>query len=328
MSTHAEDRVFATILLIGASGFVGRYLAAQLRQMAPGARLVCADRTPPAGDGCGIERVSLDLSDARSIDAAVAHVKPSLVFHLAGEASVATAASAERRAWQINTVGSLELALSINEHAPAATLIFASSAEVYGSAFLNGAVSESSAPEPRSTYGKSKLCAEQLLSSALSDDAQLIVVRPTNHIGPGQDRRFALPSFAAQIAAAEATGSAATIRVGNLIAERDFMDVRDVVTAYCRLATISGDLARRETFNVASGTPRSLASMLGGLQKLASVPTSVEVDKQLFREAEISAACVDASRFRAVSGWNPDHSVEETLLDILDEQRTLARDRL
>ena len=58
-------------------------------------------------------------------------------------------------------------------------------------------------------------------------------VRAFNHVGPGQDPRFVLPSVARQIAQAEHDGrERVEVRVGNVDTRRDFTDVRDMVRAY------------------------------------------------------------------------------------------------
>ena len=60
----------------------------------------------------------------------------------------------------------------------------------------------------------------------------VIRVRPFNHIGAGQSEHFVAPAFAKQIAEIEAGHKDSVVRVGNLVAQRDFTDVRDVTRAY------------------------------------------------------------------------------------------------
>ena len=70
-----------------------------------------------------------------------------------------------------------------------------------------------------------------------------------NHIGPGQSPQFAVSDFCRQAAQIETGLQEAVIRTGNLDAERDFTDVRDVVRAYALLAEKGGgraDLQRRQ----------------------------------------------------------------------------------
>lgn len=75
-------------------------------------------------------------------------------------------------------------------------------------------------------------------------------MRLFNHIGPRQNEQFVVAAFAAQIARIEAGQQPPLLRVGNLTAERDFTDVRDVAQAYA-LAARSGQVPC--AYNVGSG---------------------------------------------------------------------------
>ena len=98
-----------------------------------------------------------------------------------------------------------------------------------------------------------------------------VIARPFPHIGPGQDERFAIASFAGQIAAIE-RGAPPVLRVGNLDARRDFSDVRDVVDAYLAMIGPSGGSG---TFNVCSGRALRIGDVLDALLALAEVEIEV-----------------------------------------------------
>ncbi|WP_163202527.1 GDP-mannose 4,6-dehydratase, partial [Citrobacter koseri] len=74
--------------------------------------------------------------------------------------------------------------------------------------------------------------ADLLVGQMARDGLGAVRMRPFNHTGPGQTEAFVVPAFAAQIARIEAGLQEPTLRVGNLEALRDFLDVRDVVAAY------------------------------------------------------------------------------------------------
>jgi GDP-4-dehydro-6-deoxy-D-mannose reductase len=97
-----------------------------------------------------------------------------------------------------------------------------------------------------------------------------VTVRPLNHTGAGQDERFVLPSFAAQIARIEAGVLAPNLRVGNVDVERDFLDVRDVIDAYLLILAQAESLPRRTLFNIASGQPRRIAELLDMMVKAST----------------------------------------------------------
>ena len=120
-----------------------------------------------------------------------------------------------------------------------------SSSDVYGASFRQGPATEETPPAPLNPYAASKLAAELMLRDVLPSSSKLIIARAFNHTGPGQDERFVLPSFAAQIARIEAGLAEPRLRVGDLAAERDFMHVADVADAYVRLLERAGGLQRR-----------------------------------------------------------------------------------
>jgi GDP-4-dehydro-6-deoxy-D-mannose reductase len=300
---------FQTVFVTGGSGFVGRYLLNDLRSRLPtSARLVT-----PGCDGLA----PLDLRDADAVHGAIAAARPELVFHLAAQSSVGQSADTAAETWSVNVGGTLNLARAIAASAPDTVVAFASSSEVYGSAFNNGPVDEDTALQPRSVYARTKRAAEELLSDTLAPSNRLRIFRPTNHSGPGQDTRFALPAFANQIAAIEGGERPPVIKVGSLTAERDFVDVRDVVMAYCDvLAELSNE--RVVTLNVASSRIVPVGLLLDRLLELTNVTVAVEQDPALMRPSDVPRTAIDAGRLHALTGWQPSHPLEETIADVLD----------
>ncbi len=303
------------ILVTGGSGFVGRHLLAELTENARSGDVILQAGREPDCD------VPLDLKDVASVSAAVAAARPDVVLHLAGEASVAQAGNNAAATWQLNLVGTMALAVALGEVSPSATLLFTSSAEVYGRAFLDGVVDETVRPAPSSIYAQAKLAAEQMLAAVLPASATLVVVRPSNHIGPGQDERFALPSFAQQIARAELAGETARIQVGNLDTQRDFMDVRDVVRAYRALVDRFAGTGARETFNISSQNVVPIRTLLEALRGDATVASELIVDPERSRASEVPSAAMDSSRLRETIGWVPAIAIEESARDVLNAAR-------
>jgi GDP-4-dehydro-6-deoxy-D-mannose reductase len=177
--------------------------------------------------------------------------------------------------------------------------------------------------QPASPYGLSKLAQEQLaLRSAAEDGLDVVVARPFNHVGPGQNAEFALASFAHQIARIEAGLAPPVIRVGNLETRRDTTDVRDVVDAYLLLAARG---RRGEVYNVCSGQAPVMRDLLDRLCALAAVPVRVEIDPDRLRPNDVPCLVGDASRLAEQTGWSPRVPLERTLQDILNSARAAVR---
>jgi GDP-4-dehydro-6-deoxy-D-mannose reductase len=307
---------YSRILMTGASGFVGCRLAPALQAAYPAAALAAISYSP--SDTCpGWTTFCADLADADAINAVVCSWRPNLIVHLAAQSSVGEESKFVESTWRTNGVGALNLASAIARTVPESIVFNVSTGEVYGSSFLNGRASETTPLSPRSVYARSKAAAETIFQDVLPPESRLVTVRPLNHTGAGQDERFVLPSFAAQIARIEAGLVPPKLQVGNLDIERDFLDVRDVIDAYLLILAGPEALPRRAVLNVASGKPRRIGDLLDVMVSASTRPFDVEIDPARLRPAEIPRIVGDASAVRRHFGWIPKYSVDELVVELL-----------
>lgn len=319
---------FERILLTGGGGFVGSHVSAALAAAFPGAaRFVLTRPEETCADPQWTQRAA-DLLDREAVTRAVAECRPDLVLHLAGQASIGQALDAMELTWRINFHGSFNLASALARHAPETTVLFASSASVYGASLRDGPATEATPLRPLDAYGRSKAAAEAAFVDILAPGSKLVVLRPVNHTGPRQHgRNFVLSSFAAQIAAIESGRSVPQLIVGDLSKERDFLDVRDVVDAYVGLAKSARELPERVSFfNIASGEAHSIRSLLDRLRAMARCGFDEEVDPGLRRPFDIARIVCDASHLRETTGWAPRRSIDEMLRSLLEYWRGVERD--
>ena len=287
-----------TVLVTGADGFVGQHLCAALSR---------AGMQPFALSG--------DIRDRESIVRQLCAAEPDGIVHLAALASVASSWDTQSEVWDVNATGTDTLVSAIRERAPQARVLAVSSAEVYGIVPENEQpIVETREPAPRSPYAVSKLAAE---APVLHSGLDAVVARPFPHLGPGQDERFAIASFAGQIARIERGGQEPVLRVGNLDARRDLLDVRCVAEAY--VAVLQGQLTG--LVNVASGVAWRIGDVLDRLLALSTVRIAIEIDPARLRPADVPLLAGDATRLREATGWQPRRSLDETLSDTLDAFR-------
>lgn len=302
----------ARILLTGAAGFVAGHLIPRLRAEFPTAALIL----------CGEGHIPLDITDAAAVRALVRDARPDACIHLAALSTIAEARDAPARAWQVNLMGTLALAEAIRADAPACTLLFVSSAEIYGHAFTAGTpLGEDAAAAPLNTYAATKAAADLALGAMAADGLRVIRLRPFNHTGPGQDPRFVVPGFAAQIAAIAAGRHPPVLDVGNLDARRDFLDVRDVCAAYASCLRHADRLLPGTILNIASGQSRRIGDVLAEMLAIAGVAAEIRPDPARLRPLDIPIAAGNAARARALLGWEPLIPWAQTLADVLADWR-------
>jgi GDP-4-dehydro-6-deoxy-D-mannose reductase len=308
------------VLVTGAAGFVGSWLVPAL--VARGHAVFAAGQ-PGHGapeDGLGAEWVGMDVTSADSVSAAVERAAPDAVFHLAGQASVGDSFRDPLGTWDVNATGTLRLAHALPK---GARLLLVSSAEAYGSVpETEQPISEDRPVRPCNPYAASKAAAEMAaLQAGESVGIQVVVARSFNHTGPGQDPRFAVASWARQLAVIRAGGAEPVLHVGNLSARRDLLDVRDVVRAYL---TLMADGRPGSVYNVCSGGARSMREVVDELVDLSGTRARVEVDPERVRPVDVPLLLGDNARLRGL-GWAPSIPFRQTLADLLQWQAERLR---
>lgn len=295
------------IFITGAEGFVGRALATHWQSTAPGLTLIGTARQATGDTACH-ERVVLDLVTG-DIAAALRAARPDAVIHLAARSSVAQGLASGAETFDDNVTGTMRLARAVRQVMPGRPFLFASSGEVYGQSFNRACpVAEDIAPAPQNAYARSKLAGEFAVADLLGTTNPVAILRLFNHFGPGQDERFVIPTFAGQLRRIRDEGASPVIRVGNLDAVRDFLPVADVLAAYgAALVLAAARGPSCETFNIASGTGRSIRSVLDDMIARTAIPVTVEVDPARLRPSDIPRAIGDTTRFQTATGWRPDH---------------------
>lgn len=298
------------ILITGAKGFVGAYAGEAFSAE--------SYHVIRAGHGELELDIALSLADADQVRQVVAFAQPDCVLHLAAQSFVPAAVKDPLETYDINVMGTARLVDALRHEQRPIRLMYVSSAEVYGYRALQTLpLSEKDVPLPANPYAASKLAAEQLALAGRSDNLEVVVVRPFNHIGPGQDPRFVVAGFARQLADILA-GAEPVLAVGNLEAERDFLDVRDVATAYVRLMETGTD---GEIYNLCSGKPVAIREILRQLITLAGVPITVRQDAARMRASDVPCFYGRAAKLQRSSGWSPKFSLDQSLEAIFGAAR-------
>ncbi|CAI8864423.1 MULTISPECIES: GDP-mannose 4,6-dehydratase [Pseudomonas] len=309
------------VLLTGANGFVGSVLRSQLTAAGWVVTGVSSVRSEPAMAG----DIQLDIRDVQRVEQVIQDVQPDAFVHLAAVTHVPTSFREPQMTWHTNVLGTLNVLEALKKHAPQAFLLFISSSEVYGEAFKSGEkLNELSRCLPVNPYAASKLAAELACEQHFRQGFPGVIARPFNHIGPGQSPDFVTASFARQIAHIEAGLQAPVMKVGNLDASRDFLDVRDVCEAYVQLLALAGGPLTERVFNIASGRACKIRDVLDELLRQSSVSIEVQLDPERLRPSDIPFAVGDSQRMSVTTGWQARYPLSETLAELLADWRAKA----
>lgn len=293
------------VLITGAEGFTGRYMAAELVAAGHEVSGMVRERSSLSA---GFPVHAGDLLDPASLTAVVDKTQPEAVIHLAGIAFVAHGNVAD--IYASNLIGTRNLLqVLVNSVPTMRCVLLASSANVYGNV-AGDRLDESVPPRPANDYAVSKLGMEYV-AALYSHRLPIVVTRPFNYTGVGQSPNFVLPKIVDHF-----RRRASVIELGNLDVARDFLDVRTVAAYYRRL--LESPVAVGGTFNVCSGQAWSLADVLDLLRQLSGRALEVRVNPAFVRQDEVKRLCGSPDRLVSLVGPLTPIPLSETLQWMLD----------
>lgn len=302
------------VLVTGAGGFAGSHLVEHLRASPTHRR---GEGGSPSDRVVAWTRQIVDLLDRDRVRAAIRELRPAQIYHCAGVPHVAESWRDTAQPLEGNVLATEHLFDALRSEGIRCRVLVPGSATVYAPS--PEPISETDPIAPASPYAISKLAQEQLALRAIQEDGlDVVLTRSFNHTGPRQTPAFVAPSMARQIALIERGQLEPVIKVGNLDAQRDVTDVRDVARAYAALMQ-SGKTG--VVYNVASGVARSIRSILEALVSRSKIPVRIEVDQTRMRPNDVPVVVGNHSRLTESTGWHPQVSFDQMLDDLLSYWR-------
>ncbi len=292
------------ILVLGANGFIGRHIAAELAAR-PGFSVV----------GAGVGEVPADLEAGwldldllagdRRLGRELTRLSPQAIVNCVG-ATVGSTADLFR----LNVLTTDAILDGLRDSGVPARLVHLGSAAEYGPGPEGVAVTEAAFPMPVGPYGIAKLAATYLVLAAARQGANAVVLRVFNALGPGMPANSLPGAAVARLSAAAASG-AGRVEFGPLSSMRDFIDVRDVAAATFEtcIAPVAPPL-----MNIASGLGHTARELVGELasglgytgeigESAAGSPRSADAPWQV---ANITVAT-------KALGWSPAHDLRSSV---------------
>lgn len=301
-----------SVLVTGATGFSGKYLCGLLTER--GYRVI-GTRGPAHSGKASEEGIGLDISNEAAVHKLIRSLKPLFICHLAAQSSSAFSWENPQKTFAVNTAGTVYLLNAVRAHTPRSRVLFISSSQVYGMTYQKGgAVDEKNLLQPQNPYAASKALTElACLNFAGRFGLDVVVARPTNHVGAGQSPHFVFSDWCRQIARAEECLQKPVLQIGDPSLVRDFLHVKDVVGAY-EILLRRGKTG--EVYNISSGRPVVLRKYLEFLLKKSRISIHVAIQKERLRSGESPQMNVDVHKIKSL-GWRPEHSIFTALEELL-----------
>lgn len=311
------------VLITGITGFAGSHLAELLLKEG----FEVYGTTRPRSKTENIDHIKgklklqdADLLDSHSLYAILSDIKPDFVFHLAAQSFVQSSWASPATTIEMNVVGSVHLFEAVRRAKINPVIQIACSSEEYGLVLPNEIpVKETNPLRPLSPYAVSKVAMDYLgYQYYQSYRMKIVRTRGFNHTGPRRGEVFATSNFAKQLAEIEKGKKEPIIEVGNLEAERDWTDVRDMVKAY--LLSVQ-KCEYGEVYNICSEKAVKVSDVLDLLLSQSKVKVKIVQDSSRLRPSDVPILLGNCAKFRKATGWKPAIPFEKTMKDLLNYWR-------
>lgn len=311
-------------LITGCGGFVGSHYLDYLHNTGLTEEVVGIGTTAPLNtpNGLRFRFINCNLLDARKLEEAIKKIRPRFCVHLASMSSVAASWVHPDKSFNNNTNIFLNLLEVVRQYSPETRILSVGSSEQYGAVSLPAEFfTESDRLAPQSPYAVAK-CSQELIGQVYVESFELDIVmtRSFNHIGPGQAERFAIAGFSRLFAQAINNGDELLVLpTGNIQVIRDFIDVRDVVSAYDAILRSANP---GEIYNVCNGVGVALASVINKLSEISSVRVRIQTEQSRMRPSENNIVVGSHALLTNNLGWEPTIPLDQSLRDILKYWQT------
>lgn len=300
------NKVNKSILLTGACGFVGHHLTKKLLEQ--NYKVVALDQNADPLDVEGLKITNVNLLEPCSLSSL-----PKRWFYVIHLAAISVPGLFTQTS---QVISNLQMTMNLLEHIEEARVLLVSSCHVYEPG--NVPRREDDIIRPQGRYGLSKHLCEQLLPHYLNK-LDIRIARPFNHIGPGMRNELMIPSLLKKLSLSSKDLNSPIIMHGrNSI--RDFIDVRDVVSAYMSILNLENP--KKRIFNVCTGKGSSVEDVAKEALKILDLPNPVVFENKNVSEDDIQFIVGDPTRLHESTGWKSCYSLTDSLKSLIQFNRT------
>lgn len=322
------------VLVTGGAGYIGSHTVLALLER--GDDVIVVDNFANSSP-VSLERVTriagraprvheLDVADAAALDAVFAEEKPEAVIHFAGLKAVGESVAEPLRYYSENLGTTFALLAAMQRH-DVHTLVFSSSATVYGDHQPVPYREEGGLLDASNPYGQTKVMIERILADAAQADPRwrIALLRYFNPIGAhesgliGEDPR-GIPNNLAPYVAQVAVGRLAEVGVfgddyptADGTGERDYIHVVDLaaghVAALEHLRTHEGVRA----WNLGTGQGTSVLQLIAAFEKASGRPIPRRIQPR--RGGDLAQTWADTTRAESELGWRAQRDIVDMAAD-------------
>ena len=320
----------AALLITGGAGFIGSHLCVLLLQQ--GHRLVVLDdfsnsspealRRVEELAGAPLRLIEGDIRDPAALERAFAGDTPiEAVIHLAGCKAVGESVADPLRYWDVNVGGSMRL-LAAMRHAGCRTIVFSSSATLYG--FTSVVPIPESAPvAPVNPYGETKAAVERLLADVAASEPgwRVALLRYFNPCGAHPSGRIGedpggLPNNLFPFVSQVAIGRRPFLRVfgadwptADGTGVRDYIHVMDLADGHrAALEVLLAEAPQRLTLNLGSGEGHSVLDVVRAYERASGRPIAYRIEDR--RPGDVAVSVADPALAAERLGWRTERGLD------------------
>lgn len=288
------------ILITGIDGFTGVHLSRYLKSNG-------YDVYGTSFKHSGEKVYKCDITLEENVINVLKIVNPDFIVHLAGISFVADNDAVN--VYKVNTIGSMNVLSAIEKlNLNPSKIILSSSATVYGNQGSE-ILDETLIPKPANHYFTSKYAIE-LLSENYFDKLNIIITRPFNYTGLGQDENFLIPKIVKHFKEKKVT-----IELGNLDVTREFNDISFVCEVYKKLLECDKG---GEVVNIASNRGIKLLDVLDMMNEIAGYKIKVNINPEFVRKNEIKRLTGSTTKLFELIGEVKQKAFSETLREMFE----------
>jgi len=309
------------ILITGITGFVGSHLVDYLLENEDveiyGTVKIRSNLENLTHNLDKIKLIECNILDSHNVEETIKNLQPDKIFHLAAQSFVPTSWRSPNDTLSTNILGQSNLFESVRKFSKDTKVLIAGSSEEYGLVEPHEVpITEAQPLRPLSPYAVSKVTQDVMAYQYVkSYNLHIVRTRAFNHSGPRRPSFFVDSSFARQVVEIKLGLKKAVLKHGNLEAARDFTHVKDMVRAY---VLAINKCVPGEVYNICRGKETKIQDILNKLISIANVDIRTEQDPSRMRPSDVPILLGDSTKFRNLTGWQPEYGIEEILQDTYD----------